>query len=93
MHDARRLAGDRPLRYKAADTVPSGCSGFDVAFSHEVLHLVTDLPTHARAIHAALAPGGIYYAVTGVHAESRPMREWHAANVEALQLPPLLRVH
>jgi SAM-dependent methyltransferase len=57
VEDARRLAGDRPLRFEVSDTVPTGCSGFDVAFSHEVLYLIHDLDAHARAIFAALSPG------------------------------------
>ncbi|HET6870955.1 MAG TPA: class I SAM-dependent methyltransferase, partial [Solirubrobacteraceae bacterium] len=41
--DARRLAGDRPLSFEVADTVPAGWDGFAVAFSHEVLYLIHDL--------------------------------------------------
>ena len=41
--DARRLAGELPLRFEAADTVPAGWEGFEVAFSHEVLYLIRDL--------------------------------------------------
>ena len=44
--DARRLAGDRPLRFEVADTVPKVWGDFDVAFSHEVLYLVEDLSAH-----------------------------------------------
>src|SRR6185437_12179670 len=66
--DARRLAGERPLSFEAADTVPAGWDGFEVAFSHEVLYVIHDLAAHAAAIHAALAPGAPYYAVMGVHA-------------------------
>jgi SAM-dependent methyltransferase len=87
--DARRLTGDRPLRFEAADTVPAGWTGFDVAFSHEVLYLLHDLASHARAIFDALAPGGVYYAVMGVHCRSPLMSEWHAANAAELDLPPL----
>ena len=65
--DARRLAGDRPLTFEAADTVPAGWRGFDVAFSHEVLYLLHDLRSHAAAVHAALEPGAPYFAVMGVH--------------------------
>lgn len=90
--DARRLAGARPLRFEIADTVPTGWNGFDVAFSHEVLYLVRDLPRHARAILNALAPNGVYYAVMGVHAGSPLMEDWHRANAEALELPPLYEV-
>lgn len=87
--DARRLAGARPLTFEVSDTVPDGWDGFDAAFSHEVLYLLHDLPAHARAIFAALAPGGAYYAVIGVHAGSPLMVRWHRDNAEALNLPPL----
>jgi SAM-dependent methyltransferase len=90
--DARRLAGPRPLRFEVADSVPSGWGSFDVAFSHEVLYLLHDLPAHAAAMFAALAPGGSYYAVMGVHAESPVMAEWHRANVEELRLPKLYSI-
>src|SRR6516165_4785588 len=50
--DARRLAGDRPLRFETSGTVPSGWTGFDVAFSHEVLYVLHDLPAHAAALFA-----------------------------------------
>jgi SAM-dependent methyltransferase len=87
--DARRLADDLPLRFEVADTVPSGWGGFDIAFSHEVLYLVHDLAAHAAAIHGALAPGGAYYPVIGVHAGSPGMAEWHSENAQRLNLPPL----
>lgn len=87
--DARRLTGERPLVFEASDSVPSGWDGFHVAFSHEVLYLIDDLAAHAAAIHAALAPGGAYYPVMGVHAAAPAMAKWHAANAERLHLPPL----
>jgi SAM-dependent methyltransferase len=87
--DAQRLAGGRPLRYRASDTVPAGWDGFDVAFSHEVLYLLDDLAAHAAAIFRALAPGGVYYAVLGVHAGSSRMAQWHRANARELKLPQL----
>jgi len=87
--DARRLAGELPLSFEVADTVPAGWSGFEVAFSHEVLYLLRDLDAHAAAIHRALAPGGVYFAVTGVHAGSPRMAEWHERSAEELELPPL----
>jgi SAM-dependent methyltransferase len=87
--DARRLTESRPLRFEVADTVPEGWNGFDVAFSHEVLYLLDDLPAHAAAVFGALAPGGVYYAVTGVHAGSSLMTAWHGDNAAQLQLPEL----
>jgi SAM-dependent methyltransferase len=87
--DARRLAGDLPLVFEVAETVPAGWGGFEVAFSHEVLYLIGDMAAHAQAIFRALTPGGIYYAVMGVHADAQAMADWHARNAERLDLPPL----
>lgn len=87
--DARRLAAGRRLEFSVCDTVPDGWDGFDAAFSHEVLYLLHDLPAHARAIFAALAPGGSYYAVIGVHSGSPLMVRWHHDNAEALDIPAL----
>jgi SAM-dependent methyltransferase len=90
--DAKRLVGDRPLHFEVADTVPAEWGDLDVAFSHEVLYLLHDLPAHAASVFGALAPGGVYYAVMGVHAESPLMAEWHSANVEELHLPRLYEI-
>jgi SAM-dependent methyltransferase len=87
--DARRLARERPLTFETADTVPADWSGFDVAFSHEVLYLLHGLAAHADAICGALAPGGVYYAVMGVHTASPLMAGWHEANAHELDLPEL----
>jgi SAM-dependent methyltransferase len=92
VEDARRLAGERPLLFETAHTIPAGWSGFDVAFSHEVLYLLDDLPTHARAVFAGLKPGGVYFAVMGVHAGSPLMAEWHRDKAEELRLPRLYAV-
>lgn len=87
--DARRLAGELPLSFEVAETVPAGWDGFEVAFSHEVLYVIHDLAGHAAAIYGALAPGAPYYAVMGVHAGSPGVAEWHAENAERLSLPEL----
>jgi SAM-dependent methyltransferase len=89
IEDARRLAERRPLHFEVSETVPTGWGDFDVAFSHEVLYLLDDLAAHAQAIFGALAPGGVYFAVMGVHAASPLMAEWHQAHVDELQLPEL----
>jgi SAM-dependent methyltransferase len=87
--DARRLSGERHLRFEVADTVPDGWTGFDVAFSHEVLYLVHDLAAHADTVFAALAPGGSYYAVMGMHGASPLVADWHRAHASELALPAL----
>jgi SAM-dependent methyltransferase len=92
VEDARRLTGERPLHFEVADTVPAGWGDLDVAFSHEVLYLLDDLPAHAAAIFGALAPGGVYYAVMGVHTRSPLMAAWHAANAEQFDLPRLYAI-
>ena len=89
IEDARRLAGTRPLRFEAAAAPPAAWSGFDAAFSHEVLYLLDDLPVHATAIFRTLKPGGVYYAVMGVHAASPLTATWHAENLEEMCLPAL----
>ena len=87
--DARRLAGQRPLTFQTAVTVPARWAEFDAAFSHEVLYLLDDLASHAAATLAALAPGAPYFAVMGVHAASRLMAAWHASVASELALPKL----
>jgi SAM-dependent methyltransferase len=87
--DARRLAGGRPVHFEAAEAVPAGWGGFDVAFSHEVLYLLHDLAAHAADVFSALAPGGVYFAAMGVHTRSPLMVRWHADNALALALPKL----
>jgi SAM-dependent methyltransferase len=87
--DATRMGGARPLTYAVADTVPAGWTGFGVAFSHEVIYLIDDLEDHADAVFEALTPGGVYFAVEGVHRASPMMATWHAEAEKALRLPPL----
>jgi SAM-dependent methyltransferase len=85
--DARRLAGQRPLTFETAVTVPAGWAEFDAAFSHEVLYLLHDLASHAAATFAALEPGAPYFAVMGVHAGSGLMSAWHGSVAGELGLP------
>jgi len=87
--DARRFAGDRPLSFEVASTVPDGWGDFDLAFSHEVLYLLEDLIAHASSLFDALRPGGAYFAVMGVHGGSPLMAAWHAASAAELELPRL----
>jgi SAM-dependent methyltransferase len=89
IQDARRLAGDRPLTFETAASVPPGWVEFDVAFSHEVLYLLPDLQAHAATVWEALRPGAPYFAVMGVHADSPLMSAWHAASSDELGLPRL----
>jgi SAM-dependent methyltransferase len=87
IEDARRLTGVRNLSFETAMTVPDGWSGFEAAFSHEVLYLLHDLPSHATALFNALLPGAPYFATIGVHADSALMTAWHDDYATALDLP------
>jgi len=53
--DARRLAGTRPLQFEAAGNIPVGWGRFDVAFSHEVIYLISDLGAHAESASPLMA--------------------------------------
>lgn len=73
---AEAMKGDLPLAYELASNLPAHAGRFDVAFSHEVIYLVPDIDAHARAVHAALRDGGVYYAVTGCHTGNRLWPRW-----------------
>src|SRR5258708_4294946 len=90
--DARVLAGDRPLTFEVAQTVPNGWGEFDAAFSHEVLYVLKDLVVHAAGLFAALKPSASYFAVMGVHEASPMMSAWHAESAVELDLPPLYKL-
>ncbi len=64
---AEARKGNLPVWYVAGGDLAGLDGRFDVTFSHEVVYLLPDIDAHARAVHAALAPGGVYYAVTGCH--------------------------
>ena len=86
---ARERRDGRPLEYEAATEVPPQWSGFDVAFSHEVLFVLPDLASHAAQVWRSLRPGGSYYAVFGTHDRNPSMADWHASVREQLSLPPV----
>ncbi|WP_300063573.1 bifunctional 2-polyprenyl-6-hydroxyphenol methylase/3-demethylubiquinol 3-O-methyltransferase UbiG [uncultured Roseobacter sp.] len=68
--------GARPLSYLATDTLADAGTGFDLAFSHEVIYLIEDLEDHARQVAAVLKPGGTYDAITCCHADSPLWAGW-----------------
>ena len=51
--DARRLAGDRPLSFEVADTVPTGWDGFEAAVARLKMGFVPFSP-HARSFPSSL---------------------------------------
>lgn len=73
---ANALKGNLPIQYQTAARLVGWADEFDLAFSHEVIYLIEDIAGHARDIHAALKPGGVYYAVTGCHTDNPLWPEW-----------------
>ena len=67
---AESRKGDRPIRYQASARLVDAGSGFDLAFSHEVIYLIEDLADHAAQIAGVLKPGGAYFAVTCCHRDN-----------------------
>ncbi len=65
-----------PADYRVATDLAEFPETFDIAFSHEVLYLLEDIGGHAREIHSALKPGGVYYAAIGCHADSPEWPRW-----------------
>jgi SAM-dependent methyltransferase len=68
VNTARQARGTCPIEfheieYDKAVFLQNSPSMFDLAFSHEVLHLVRDIHEHAELIHAVLKADGSYYAV------------------------------
>jgi SAM-dependent methyltransferase len=73
---AQSLAGTTPAEYVVATDLSHYANRFDLAFSYEVIYLLPDIAAHAAAIHQALRPGGVYYAVTGCHTSSPLWPSW-----------------
>lgn len=49
---------------------------FDIAFSHEVIYLLSDLREHARQIKSCLTENGVYYAAIGCHTDNPLWPSW-----------------
>jgi SAM-dependent methyltransferase len=88
---AQARAGDRPIRYVVGSDLAPELEPFDVAFSHEVIYLLPDIEAHARAIHACLKPGGVYYAVTGCHTDNPEWASWSQEIRARSNVPPVDR--
>ncbi len=86
--DAEARKGPAPLSFSHVDMLPEYESRFHIAFSHEVLYLLPDLDDHARTIHKALKPGGVYYAAIGEYAENPLWPRWKDIVAEFSPVPP-----
>lgn len=68
--------GNSPIRYEVRDDLTPFQSSIDIAFSHEVLYLISDLKQHAEDIFACLQPKGVYYAALGCHTDNPLWSNW-----------------
>ncbi|MEM0922181.1 MAG: class I SAM-dependent methyltransferase [Pseudomonadota bacterium] len=73
---AEASKGERPIDYVAGTRLSEAGTGFDIAFSHEVIYLIEDLADHARQVAEVLKPGGAYYAVTCCHRDAPLWPSW-----------------
>ena len=73
---ARRRRTTEPVDYRVVQLLDEVAETFDIAFSHEVVYLIEDIDAHARAMHARLAPGGVYYVAIGCHTDNPAWPEW-----------------
>lgn len=73
---ANEAKGEAPLHFEVATDLSPWADLFDVAFSYEVIYLLSDLDRHAVQMYDALRKGGVYYAVTGCHTESPLWPKW-----------------
>jgi SAM-dependent methyltransferase len=86
---AKQLCAERPIEYVVADSLPEGWTGFDVAFSHEVLYLLHDLTGHAAAVRQALRAGASYFAVMGTHDRNPLTARWQRELAKTMDVPPI----
>lgn len=79
---ANSLKGDLPIQYQTASRLVGWDEEFDLAFSHEVIYLVSDIEGHAADLWRALKPGGVYYAITGCHTDNPLWSKWRTLVAE-----------
>lgn len=84
---ARSLVGTAPVQYEVGTAAALPRASFDLGFSYEVVYLLPDLAAHAVAMHAALRPGGVYYAVTGCHTQNPLWPAWRRLIGETTHAP------
>lgn len=84
---ANKLNPGLPIEYGTPEILDRYQGFFDIAMSHEVIYLFQDLEEHARTIHNALRPGGVYYAATGCHKENPLWPAWYKIVTDYSNVP------
>lgn len=73
---ARQRLQGIPVTFDTPGILAEQTDRFDMAFSHEVLYLLPDMPAHAAQIKKVLKPGGVYFAAIGCHTDQPLWPAW-----------------
>lgn len=84
---AEQRRGARPIAYRVASEWMAEPGTIDLACSHEVLYLLSDLDAHAAFMARILAPGGVYYAALGCHTDNPLWPRWRELIPASSNLP------
>ncbi|MEI7993457.1 MAG: hypothetical protein WCH01_01010 [Methylococcaceae bacterium] len=68
--DASEIKADDTCRFISESMLDSEERQFDIAFSHEIFSLVSNIHLHAETAWHHLAPDGVYYAAFGWHKDN-----------------------
>jgi SAM-dependent methyltransferase len=84
---AKRRHADLPVDFIFPHQLDRYENSVDIAFSHEVLYLISNLDEHAEAISRVLKRNGVYYAAIGCHTGNHLWPRWRGLIMESTSLP------
>lgn len=85
---AQQKQGNLPVTYEVRDNIEHLNGKIDVAFSHETIYVLEDLPKHAKEMFHALKDHGVYYVGLSAHPENPVWEGAKAYMMETLGLEP-----
>ncbi len=95
LDEARRAAGDRPLRYYRVDVNAAAFpeDGYDLVVNHAAAHHISHIDRVMRALAGLLRPDGVFVSwdYVGPHRNQYPGDMWEAAHRVNVTLPAELR--
>jgi SAM-dependent methyltransferase len=83
---AKERYADLPIDFIFPDEMDRYANSVDVAFSHEVLYLISDLDSHAEAMARVLKGHGVYYAAVGCHTDNPLWPLWRGLIAQSTNL-------
>jgi SAM-dependent methyltransferase len=84
---ARQRNAALPIEFITPDHLERYADSVDIAFSHEVIYLLSDLDAHAAAIARSLKNGAAYYAAIGCHTGNPQWSRWRQLIAQSTNLP------